>query len=122
MAFPAVRGAGFLVGGDAGADVLDLGGLVDLGDGFVELADEGAGVGGALGRVLLDGRRQLPRQVELTIRPKKGLLGKRHTLRSEHLLTRQLVESDRKRVAQTDQLMAMYSPVTFREYQRNMAE
>ena len=70
----------------------------------------------------LDQRRRFPRQVELTIRPKEGLLAKRVTFRSEHLLTRQLVESDRKRVAQTDQLMAMYSAVVFQEYQRKMAD
>lgn len=70
----------------------------------------------------LDERGRIPREVELTIRPKEGLMAKRFTFRSEHLLTRQLVESDRKRVAQTDQLMAMYAPVTFQEYQRKMAD
>jgi len=71
---------------------------------------------------VLDERRSIPRQVELTIRPKGGLLAKRRTFRSEHLLTRQLVESDRTRVAQTDQFMAMYTAVTFQEYQRKMAD
>ncbi|MFH1267857.1 MAG: hypothetical protein ABIK89_19240 [Planctomycetota bacterium] len=66
-------------------------------------------------------RQQFPREVELTIQPKESFLAKRLTVRSEHLLIRQLVESDRKRVAQTDQFLAMYTTVDFDEYQRKMA-
>ena len=66
-------------------------------------------------------RRKLPREVHLSLSPKEGLLAKRLTVRSEHLVIRQLVESDRKRVAQTDQFMAMYATVDFEEYQRKMA-
>lgn len=65
-------------------------------------------------------RRQFPREVELTIRPRENFLAKRHMVRSEHLLVRQLVESDRQRVAQTDQFMAIYAAVGFREYQQKM--
>lgn len=66
-------------------------------------------------------RQRLPREVDLKIEYKEGLLPKRVTIRSEHLLVRQLVESDRRRVAQTDQFMAMYTSVDFDEYQRKMA-
>jgi hypothetical protein len=64
-------------------------------------------------------REQLfPERVHLTLRPKAGgMLAKKITLRSEHKLVRQLVESDRRRVAQTDQYMAMFKPVGFEEYQ-----
>jgi hypothetical protein len=69
----------------------------------------------------LSQRHRLPREVDLTIDHKEGLLAKRVAMRSEHLLVRQLVESDRRRVAQTDQFMAMYTSVDFEEYQRKMA-
>lgn len=70
----------------------------------------------------LDQRQQMPREVHLTIRPKEGFLSRRITLRSEHLLVHQLVESDRKRVAQTDQFMAMYTKVDFDEYQQKVTD
>lgn len=70
---------------------------------------------------VLHERQQFPRKVELTIQPKESFLAKRLKVRSEHLLIRQLVESDRKRVAQTDQFIAMYTTVDFEEYQRKMA-
>ncbi len=69
----------------------------------------------------LEERHQFPRSVHLTIKPSEGLLAKKLSVRSEHRLIGQLVESDRKRVAQTDQFMAMYTSVDFREYQRKMA-
>jgi len=68
----------------------------------------------------LEDRHWFPRSVELTIKPSESPLAKRLTVRSEHRLVGQLVESDRTRVAQTDQFMAMYTSVDFREYQRKM--
>jgi hypothetical protein len=67
-------------------------------------------------------REQLfPEKVHLTVRPKAGgLLAKKTTLRSEHKLVRQLVESDRRQVAQTDQYMAIFKPVSFQEYQKGI--
>ncbi|NQT15327.1 MAG: hypothetical protein HQ582_21405 [Planctomycetes bacterium] len=65
-------------------------------------------------------RQQFPREVELTIRTKENFLPKRRTVRSEHLLVQQLVESDRKRVAQTDQFMAIYAAVDFKQYQQRL--
>ena len=70
----------------------------------------------------LEDRHLFAREVHLTMQPKGGLLSKRVTVRSEHLLIRQLVESDRKRVAQTDEFMAMYASVDFQEYQRKLGD
>jgi hypothetical protein len=70
----------------------------------------------------LEQRHQFPRAVHLTIKPSESLLAKRLTVRSQHRLIGQLVESDRKRVAQTDQFMAMYTSVDFRDYQRKMTD
>jgi len=66
-------------------------------------------------------RRQLPREVHLTLRPKARLIPKRITVRSQHQLIRRLVQSDRGRVAQTDQFMAIFKPVSFEEYQGKIA-
>ncbi len=66
----------------------------------------------------LDREQLFPERVHLTLRPKgNAVLSKKITLRSEHKLVRQLVESDRRRVAQTDQYMAIFKPVAFEEYQ-----
>jgi len=70
----------------------------------------------------LEDRHLFAREVHLTMQPKGGLLSKRLTMRSEHLLIRQLVESDRQRVAQTDQFLAMYASVDFPEYQRKLGD
>ena len=70
----------------------------------------------------LQERQRFARAVQLTITPSDSLLAKRLSVRSEHRLIGQLVESDRKRVAQTDQFMAMYTSVDFREYQRKMTD
>lgn len=60
----------------------------------------------------------LPKEVHLTVRPEGGrLFGQKMTARSEHQLIPHLVESDRGRVAQTDQFMAMFKAVSFRQYQ-----
>jgi hypothetical protein len=70
----------------------------------------------------LEEQQRFARAVHLTIKPRDGLLAKRLSVRSEHRLIEQLVESDRKRVAQTDQFMAMFASVDFREYQRKIAD
>ena len=69
----------------------------------------------------LDREQLFPEKVHLTLRPNAGgLLAKKITLRSEHKLVRQLVESDRRRVAQTDQYLAIFKPLSFQEYQLSM--
>ena len=45
------------------------------------------------------------------------MFGQKITVRSEHQVIPRLVESDRARVAQTDQFMAMFPTVSFRQYQ-----
>jgi hypothetical protein len=71
----------------------------------------------------LDREQLFPEKVHLTLRPKAGgLLSKQITLRSEHKLVRQLVESDHRRIAQTDQYMAIFKPVGFEEYQEGMRQ
>lgn len=62
------------------------------------------------------------REVNLTLKPKKGPFAKRVTARSEHLLVRRLVESDRRRVAEVDRFMATFTAVRFDEYQKRVAE
>lgn len=70
----------------------------------------------------LEARLRFPREVTLTLRPRDGLLAKRITIRSEHQLVRQLVQSDRDRIAQTDQFLAIFTPVNFTEYQKKMGD
>ena len=70
----------------------------------------------------LEKRRRFPNETQLTVRTRKGIPPKKVVIRSEHQLVRRLVESDRDRVAQTDQFMAIFKPVTFEEYQSKIAE
>ncbi len=66
----------------------------------------------------LEARKAVPREVHLTIKSK--LRFQKTTARSEHQLIRRLVQSDRDRVAQTDQFMAIFQPVAFEEYQKKL--
>ena len=70
----------------------------------------------------LERREELPGEVHLTLTPPGGFPRKRITLRTEHQLIRRLVESDRARVSQTGQFMAIFQPVSFEEYQKIDAE
>jgi hypothetical protein len=70
----------------------------------------------------LEKRQRFPTEVELTIRTRKGIPPKKTTIRGEHQLVRRLVESDRDRVAQTGQFMAIFKSVDFREYQAKVLE
>jgi hypothetical protein len=69
----------------------------------------------------LEARQRIPREVTLTFR-KENLLARRIVVRSEHQLVRQLVQSDRDRIAQTDQFIAIFSPLGFDEYQKKMQQ
>ncbi len=66
-------------------------------------------------------RRQLPREITLTVQPKKALTFKKTIIRSEHQFVFRLVESDRDRMAQTGQFMAIFQPVDFTEYEKKAA-
>ncbi len=66
----------------------------------------------------LEKRGQLPKEVHLTMRTRRGLPFQKVTIRSEHLLVRTLVQSDRDRIKQSDEFMGMFRPVDFQEYQK----
>ena len=63
-------------------------------------------------------RHQVPQSITLTMQSRKGLFPQKMVLRSEHQFVRHLVESDRDRIAQTDQFMTIFQPVSFEEYQK----
>lgn len=64
---------------------------------------------------------RMPREVHLTVRPKgETFLGEKTSARSEHRVIPHLLESDRSRIAQTDQFMATFQPLPFREYQERI--
>jgi hypothetical protein len=63
-------------------------------------------------------RRQLPREITLTVQSKKALSFQKTVVRSEHQFVYHLVESDRDRIAQTGQFMAIFQPVDFTEYEK----
>jgi len=60
---------------------------------------------------------QVPREITLIL-PKKGLAIQRSTIRSEHQFVPHLVESDRDRISQTSQFMAIFRPVDFADYEK----
>lgn len=65
---------------------------------------------------------RLAREVVLTLRPKAGPVTKRITIRSEHEVTDGLKATDRSRIAQVEQFMAMFKPVSFEQYQAKIAD
>ena len=70
----------------------------------------------------LEQRGEIPREVHLTLTPPGGFRRKQITAHSEHQLIRTVVESDRTRVTQTGEFMAIFQPVSFEEYQKMGAE
>ncbi|NUQ63673.1 MAG: hypothetical protein HUU20_14445 [Pirellulales bacterium] len=69
----------------------------------------------------LDRHQRFPEQVDLALRL-SGFPAKRLTIRSEHQLIRRLVESDRGRIAQTDQYLAIFTPAPLDEYQKKILQ
>lgn len=67
-------------------------------------------------------RQRLPTEVELVIRTGKMLPPRKTTIRGEHQWIRRLVESDRDRVAQTGEFMAIFRSIDFRQYQEKAWE
>ncbi len=66
---------------------------------------------------------RFPLEVHLTVRPKgNGLLAEKQIARSQHQLIPHLLQSDRDRIAQTDQFMAIFQPVSFRQYQKRIQD
>ncbi len=66
----------------------------------------------------LQKRRQLPREITLTVQSKKAFSFQKTVIRSEHQFIYHLVESDRDRIAQTGEFIAIFRPVDFTEYDR----
>ncbi len=66
----------------------------------------------------LEKRSQLPKEVHLVMRAKRGLPFQKITVRSEHHFVRTLVQSDRDRIKQSDEFVGMFRPVDFQEYQK----
>jgi hypothetical protein len=66
----------------------------------------------------LQKRRQLPREITLTVQPRKTFSFQKTVVRSEHQFVYHLVESDRDRIAQTGQFMAIFQPVDFTQYEK----
>ena len=65
-------------------------------------------------------RHQLPKEVQLTFPAKKTTLPFQKkpitTIRSVHVLIRQLVQSDRDRVKETDDFLAVFQPIDVMQY------
>jgi hypothetical protein len=66
----------------------------------------------------LQKRRQLPREITLTMQPRKAFSFQKTVVRSEHQFIYHLVESDRDRIAQTGQFMAIFQSVDFTQYEK----
>ncbi len=66
----------------------------------------------------LEHREEIPSEVHLTLVPAGVLPRRRISLRSEHQLVRRVVASDRARVQQVGQFMAIFQTVSFEEYQK----
>ena len=67
-------------------------------------------------------RGEIPKRVDLRVTLSKGFPPKRISLHSEHHLILQLVESDRRRVAQTGQFLAMFNTVSYGDYEKKPEE
>ena len=61
---------------------------------------------------------KLPREVELTIQPQKRLLGRKLTIRSQHLLNWRLSQTDRKRIEAAGKDLAEFETVTWERYEQ----
>jgi len=60
----------------------------------------------------------VPREVELTVTPKKSFPPKKTTFRSRHELARRVAQSDLDRVTQTREFMAIFQRVAFEQYRK----
>jgi len=58
----------------------------------------------------------MPRKVTLTLTPKRGIMTKRITVRSEHQLIGRLSEADNDRLVQVQQFVTIFNPVSLEQY------
>ena len=69
------------------------------------------------------GRRgELPREVHLSLKPKQGLGSRTIRMHSRHNIVTRLGDVDLRRVAQTAEHLAVFQPVSFKEYERQQAK
>ena len=61
----------------------------------------------------------IPTKIHLTVTPKTGLTAptSRRSMRSEHQIALRLSEADLQRIAQTEEFLSIFSPVSLTEYQ-----
>lgn len=60
----------------------------------------------------------MPRKVTLTLTPRKGLMAKRITVRSEHEVVGRLSEADNDRLVQVQQFVTIFNPVGLEQYRK----
>ncbi|MCL4204525.1 MAG: hypothetical protein KJ000_18725 [Pirellulaceae bacterium] len=70
-----------------------------------------------LNRMLVE-KGCIPEEVELTVAPERGLMGRKTTIRSRHLPYWRLSNTDRTRIETAGTQMATFSAVTFQEYRQ----
>lgn len=70
----------------------------------------------------IEKRKEIPSQILLTVKLRRGLSFRKNNLRSEHRLIKRLLESDRRRIAQAGEQMASFTEVGFREYEGRSGE
>jgi hypothetical protein len=63
---------------------------------------------------------KLPREVELTIQPQQRLMGRKLTIRSQHLLNWRLSQTDQKRIESAGKHLAEYETVSWEQYQQDI--
>ncbi|MBN2293469.1 MAG: hypothetical protein JXM70_13650 [Pirellulales bacterium] len=69
------------------------------------------------------GRRgELPREVHLTLKPKQGLASRKIRMHSEHKIVTLLGDVDSRRVAETAEHLAVFEPISFKEYEQKQAK
>jgi hypothetical protein len=70
-----------------------------------------------LNRLLVE-QGLIPEEVELTVAPERGLMGRNKTLRSRHLPYWRLSNTDRQRIETAGTQMAKFTAVSFQEYRQ----
>lgn len=72
----------------------------------------------------LEKRGELPREVHLTLKPKQGfsLSSSKIQMHSEHNIVNLLGDVDLRRIAETAEHLAVFEPVSFKEYERQQAK
>lgn len=67
-------------------------------------------------------RGELPREVHLTLKPKQGLGSRKVRMHSQHNIVSLLGDVDRRRVAETAEYLAVFEPVSLKEYEQRQSK